>query len=596
MKRIGKTILVAVATACLISCDGLFDEVPTNKLSENTIWTSPQLLDEYILPWYDNMDNGFSTFVTTLMKGLGREYEPWFGDQITVSRSDWYTADYGNILKSSQQEITQRSRTQWLTYYTQVRSINNLLEHMDDIPEGEQKERLKGEAHFFRAYYYYLLLRNFGGPLLITRTFDPLHEDSAAVRFPRASFEETVNYIVSEAELATQWLSDVNTLDNTGRPTRGAALTLAGKAYFWASGEHFQNVPDSLPWLGFSDNRSIEMLRNAEKEYDKVRELGLYSLMPVEGNTREDIVSGYRQIFLTKNSQESIWEVQHADDGDFSDKNGHHLDQYAAAPSFSGTYCAYVPTQNHVDEYRMLNGKSIKDKDSGYDSRHPYEGRDYRFYANVLYDGAEWNGHVMDIHYTIDSTGTEIPGADLTKYGAEEKACVTKTGYYMAKFLNEKNRIDNDENYGSGQNCIIWRWAEILLDYAEIYYRTDRPDKAMEMLNQIRERIHMPLYSTVSWDDIMNERRVELAFEKTTYWDLLRYGTAEQVMTGKSNPLFGVKIVEQRDGSYTYKFDKVVNGRNTTTRYFRARQYFKPIAWGDVRFHGIAQNPEWIEM
>lgn len=595
MKRTARLLLQIGLALSAVSCNGLFDEVPTNKLSENIIWTNPQLLDEFVLPWYDNMDNGFSTLVTTIMKGLGREYEPWFGDQLTVGRSDWYTADYGNILKSSQQEITQRARTQWLTYYTQIRSINNLMENMDKIPEGTQKDRLKGEAHFFRAYYYYCLLRNFGGPLIITRTFDPLHEDADSTKFPRASFEETVDFIAREANEAAQWLAVTNSADNTGRPTQGAAYTLAGKAYFWASGEHFQNVADTLPWLGFSGDRSIEMLKKAEQEYDKVKNLGVYSLVPINGTTRDMIASDYRSIFLTKNSRESIWEVQHSDDGDYSYKNGHLLDKYAAAPYFGGTYCAYTPTQNHVDEYRMANGMKIDEPESGYDRNAPYEGRDYRFYANILYDGAVWNGHTMDIHYSVDSTGAEIPGADLIKYGTSTQAAVSKTGYYMAKFLNEAQKIDYDDTYASSQNCIIWRWAEILLDYAEIYYRTGRQDLATGMVNEIRQRVHMPEMAHAGWNDILNERRVELAFEKTTYWDLLRYGTAEQVMTGKTNPLYGIKIVVNRDGSVT-RSTKVVNGRNTTTRYFRARQYFKPIAWQDIKFHGIKQNPEWIEM
>lgn len=589
------TVATVLLAGCLSSCNSIFEDVPTNKLSENRIWSDPQLLDEYILPWYESMDNGFKTLAVTFMKGLGAEYEAWFTDQMTVSRTDWYTSDYGNILKSSQQDITQRARTQWLGYYNKIRSINNLLEHMDLISEGEQKERLKGEAHFFRAYYYYLLLRNYGGPLIITRTLNPLSEGSDATRYPRASFEQTVKFIVEEANLAAQYCPIENSAANVGRPTKGACYTLAGKACFWASGVHFQNVEESRPWLGFSDDRSQEMLLAAEKEYDKVKALNVYALMDIQGITRDEIVKGYRNIFLTKNSVESIWEVQVADDGDYSYKNGHLLDRYSASPQFGGTYCAYVPTQNHVDEYAMENGKGINEAGSGYDKNNPYVGRDPRFYANILYDGAQWRGSLMDIHTTVEADGTKVTGKDLTKYGASETAAVTKTGYYLAKFLNEKQSVDYDETYGSSQNCIIWRWAEILLDYAEIYYQTNRTDEARQMLNIIRNRVHMPAYASVTWENIMNERRVEMAFEKTTYWDLLRYGTAEKVMSGKTNKLQGINITYNSDGSVKYQI-KTVNGNTNATRYFRTMQYFKPIAWEDVKFHGIEQNPTWIEM
>lgn len=367
---------------------------------------------------------------------------------------------------------------------------------------------------------------------------------------------------------------------------------LKAKTYFWAAGEHFQN--QELGWLGFPDDRSLELLDKAAKEYDRVTATGQYDLIQLPGSTRNEVVEQYRNIFLTKNSIESIWEVQHDDDGNFSTANGHKLDRDASAPSFGGTNAAYNPTQNHVDEYRMENGKRITEQGSGYDKKNPYEGRDWRFYANILYDGAKWKGHTMDIHYTIVD-GNEVAGEDLTPYGTSTNASVTRTGYYMAKFLNERQNIDTDDTYASSQNCILWRYAELLLDYAEIDFKLGRPGDALEKVNRIRRRVKMPELTTVTWDDIRNERRVELAFEKTVYWDLLRWNEAERKMTGTTNPLQGVKIVYKADGSKTIT-NPTVNGRNTVVRYFRARQYYLPLDWDDVRYHGLEQNPEWVEM
>lgn len=119
----------------------------------------------------------------------------------------------------------------------------------------------------------------------------------------------------------------------------------------------------------------------------------------------------------------------------------------------------------------------------------------------------------MDIHYTVVD-GKEVAGEDLTKYGTSTSAAVTRTGYYMAKFLNERQVIDTDETYGSSQNCILWRFAELLLDYAEIDFKKGRIGDALDKVNQIRRRVKMPELKSVTWDDIVNERRVELAFEK----------------------------------------------------------------------------------
>ncbi len=590
-KFIKYIFLPALLASSMSSCHdgGLFRDVPNDKLSDETIWESPLLLDEYVLSWYRHCDSGFYTYVTTIMAGIGTEYEPWYGDQLTVGKSSWYQGDYGDILKSSQQRITKRGLTMWTTSYNEIASINKLLENAGSIAPGEQKTRLLGEAHFFRAYYYYKLLRIFGGPLLIDHTWNPLKNTE---KFERASYEKTVNFIAEEAELAYELLEKVNTPANAGRPTKGAALMLKAKTYQWAAGPKFQNAEKE--YLGFPDNRTEQMLDAAYAEYERIEELGVYSLIQINGTTQADVVKGYREIFLTKNSQESIFEIQHDDKGNFSNANGHKLDRDAAAPFFGGTTAAYNPTQNHVDEYRMANGKRITEAGSGYDKNNPYEGRDYRFYANVLYDGAMWNGHEMDIHYTTVN-GEQVKGVDLTIYGTSTTAAVTRTGYYMAKFLRENQTINTDDTYASSQNCILWRYAEMLLDMAEIDFRRGDTDKALDKVNQIRRRVKMPELESVTWDDIMNERRVELAFEKSTYWDFLRYGTAETMLTGTTNPLFGVKIVYSATGKKTIT-NPVVNGRNTVVRYFRERQYFYPIAWDDIRFHGIEQNPEWVEM
>lgn len=585
LKYIVPSLMLSIG---LSSCDDIFRDAPNDKLSPDVIWENEILLNGYVLPWYNGMDNGFSTLVTTIMAGLGSEYEPWYGDQLTVGKRSWYQTDYGNILKSQQSMMTTRGRTKWISAYTEIASINTLLENENKLVPGI-RDRVLGEAHFFRAYYYYKLLRMYGGTLLIDHVFDPLKK---AEKFPRASYEEMVRFIADEAEKASWLLPAKNNDDQVGRATRGAALMLKAKTFFWVAGAHFQNQEKS--YLGFPDDRSMEMLDSAAANYDRVMALNVYDLVQIPAGDRQSIVDAYRNIFLTKNTVESIWEVQHADDGDFHMANGHKLDRDAAPPSAGGTTAAYNPTQNHVDEYRMANGKRINEAGSGYDRNNPYDNRDVRFYANVLYDGAEWRGNIMDLHYeTVD--GAEVAGTDLTIYGSSNESGVTRTGYYMAKFLNQRQAIDNDPTYASSQNCILWRYAELLLDYAEIDFKKGRVNDALAKVNMIRERVHEPALTSVTWDDITNERRVELAFEKETYWDALRYNEAEKRMTGTSNPLYGVKIVYDANGNKKIT-NPVVNGRNTVVRYFRARQYYYPIPWDDIRYHEIEQNPEWVEM
>ncbi len=580
--------LICLCSFALTSCNGIFRDSPNDKLAEIMIWSDEKLLDEYTGSWYRHMDNGFSTLVSTMIKNNGEEFEPWFGDQITVGRRDWYQAGYGEILKGSETMISGRSRLIWQTAYEQIRSVNKLLAHTNELPLSI-RDRIVGEAHFFRAWYYYTLLRRYGGVMLVDRVFDPLVE---TVRFPRASYEEMVRFIAEEADAAAKLLPTAHENRHVGRVTKGAAYMLMGKTYFWAAGVKYQNV--EKPYLGFPDNRSEKMRELAAEAYDKVEALHTYDLMQATGGSTRDNALKYREIFLTKNSIESILEVQHNDNGDFLYEFGHRLDRDAAPPSMTGTNCAYNPTQNHVDEYRMANGKMIDDPDSGYDEDNPYENRDTRFYANILYDGAEWASRKMDLHYTIVD-GEETAGIDLTPYGTSTTASVTRTGYYMAKFLRESQQINTDETYASSQNYIIWRYAELLLDYAEIDWHAGRTGDALNKINRIRQRVGMPPLPSVTLEDILNERRVELAFEKTTYWDLLRLGIAEETMCGEDNPIYRVKIVIRTDGSKKYTYS-VVNGRNNNIRYFDSKQYFWPISWSDIRYHGVEQNPNWREV
>lgn len=571
-------------TISLTGCDDLFRDAPIDKMSEKDVWRNSMLLDEYVLPWYRNMNNGFSTYVPTtiaLVKSASRYYMPWFGDQIVPSKTDYYNAGYGDLLKSNTQEITSWAQVNWSNYYTQIQSINRLFQNQDEIADGSQKQRVLGEAHFFRAYYYFILWRQFGGVMLINEPLDPLQD---ARKYPRASYPEMVTDIINDAKEAARILPVEYESTDKGRITKGAALMLIAKTYQWASSEVFQNKEKS--YLGFIDDRSREMLDSAKIAYENLFALNYYQLVPITGTTQEAIKNEYRQIFLTKNSQESILEVQHSDDGNYDTGFGHKLDRDAAAPYFTGTTCAYTPTQNHVDEYGMREGMT-------YDPQNPYEGRDYRFYANILYDGTTYNGHVMDIHYTRNGN-EEVAGEDLTPYGTSTTAAVTRTGYYMGKFVNEQQQINNDEAYASSQDYIIWRYAEALLDYAEVMFRLGDTETALDKVNDIRQRVHMNKLTSLTWDQLVNERRVELAFEETTYWDIFRWGIAEEKLNGSSNPIKAMKIV-QMEGRPTQYTISNMDRFPQRVRIFQKMQYYLPIPWDEIRYHGVEQNPDWTE-
>ena len=179
------------------------------------------------------------------------------------SKNDYYNAGYGDLLKSNTKEITNWAQVQWSNYYTQIQSVNRLFVNQGEIAEGSQKQRILGEAHFFRAYYYYMLWRQFGGVMLIQEPLDPLNDSR---KYPRASYEEMVRAIVDDARAAATVLPLEYDATDEGRITQGAARMLVAKTFQWASSDVFQNQEKT--YLGFSDDRSHDMLDSARVAYE----------------------------------------------------------------------------------------------------------------------------------------------------------------------------------------------------------------------------------------------------------------------------------------------------------------------------------------
>ena len=104
----------------------------------------------------------------------------------------------------------------------------------------------------------------------------------------------------------------------------------------------------------------------------------------------------------------------------------------------------------------------------------------------------------------------------------------------------------------------------------------------------------MPSLTDITWDNIVNERRVEMAFEETTYWDLIRWGIAVERMNGSSNPIKAMRV-DVNNGTVKYTISNM-NRFPKRVRVFNKKQYYLPIPWSEIKYHGIKQNPEWTEM
>jgi hypothetical protein len=229
------------------------------------------------------------------------------------------------------------------------------------------------------------------------------------------------------------------------------------------------------------------------------------------------------------------------------------------------------PTQELVDSYEMLDGSKFEWTNPVH-AASPYTGRDKRLQASIIVDGSTFKGKVIRTAYLMPDDGL----------GLIER---TFTGYYIRKFLDETIPFEKLSFSGSSTSWKEIRLAEVLLNYAEAWNEANNgPDQSVyDAVNQVRN-IHGGLpdlpsglnYSQMK-DRIIQERKVELAFEGHRFWDLRRWKLAESTLNNKY--FHGMKITENGDGSKNYeRFELNMLPRQV----FLPKHYLMPINIGEL--------------
>ena len=253
------------------------------------------------------------------------------------------------------------------------------------------------------------------------------------------------------------------------------------------------------------------------------------------------------------------------------------------------TWGNYCPTQELVDQYCMANGKLITDPTSGYDPQKPYVGREKRFYDFIVYDGApyklDWMAKVDTIFTRIDAVH---PSKNQIDFASDD---VGNTAYYSKKKLNPDAPRGGS---ASGQNYIFYRYAMVLLNYAEAQNEAVGPDASVyNAVNLIRRRSNLQdvaagLDKTAMRAVIRRERRVELAYEGNRFFDIIRWKQAEIVMNVDKHAM---KITNSsptdNKGAWVYQ---VIPLNHPAT--FTANMYMNPIPQAVIDQNPkIKQNP-----
>ena len=523
----------------LTSCHDLLEKDPTDSYSETVAWSSESSLDMYVTYLYKPL-TGLSNFSSlSLTDG--------YTDLVKYGNGVPQTWSAHNKILLQQNTITSDNNpmSSW-GLYTDIFRENVFLRDAGIYGSKFNEDFLNtriAEIRFIRAVNYARMIRIFGGVILRDETNGVDSEGEKAKA--RATEAESWDFVLKDLEFAAKHLPKEWDSKWDGRLTKGAAYAYMCRTALFA--------------------KRWDIAITAA---DEIKKLNKYDLM-----------DEYKDVFKVSGNKEIIFSIAYK-----IPDMPHYFDRYFAPDGKQGIRRA-VPTSELVDSYDMADGTPFSW--SGSMAKDPYVGREPRFYASIIYNGATWKEKT--IYTYVDAENGFAAYRDNMNPGEKQ----TVTGYFIRKYLQENNTEFDDK--GSDQFWIEMRYAEVLLNLAEALAEQDyakNQDDALEALNEVRRRVDLPERTTQEAPDkdsfmklLRKERICELAFEGFRYWDLRRWRLAGEVIDGKQ--AHGTKITKKDDNSYTYE---QVSCDDNINRFFPERYYLLPIPVDELQNNPLCEN------
>jgi len=623
MRKVLNIIMGLLTIYSIASCKKDFlNQAPKSLYSESVVWSDPALVQTFVNNMYRGI--GYSTAINFMSS---------FVDE-TDFTPDWGTVDFNKSLLTPdripqwQDGNLHDNMLTWNSLYKQIRSCNIFFSKVGNVKfdntlyDGKtQKDRLKGEVFFWRANYYYYLTSMFGGVPIVTKVYGLTDKFDV----PRDTYENCIKFIAQDLDSAAYFLPNVQFQagDNRGRVTKGAALSLKSRVLLYAASDlHNPSKNTAIAvghpeLLGYTSDATTAHWQAAKDAAKAVMDLNIYSLYR---GTPDPTGKNYGDIFLLNNTTEDIftrffiskinegWDAYSP--GQFVGPNGYHC---------WGNNC---PLEEFVDSYEMADGTQFSWSNPTM-AANPYDNRDPRFYASILYEGASWRqrptdvvqydavnkiqvgqiGSMVGTTFTMGSIASNPASGVDSRQGQIENWNGCYTGYYMKKFIDPT--IDASFFH---QEC-PWRYiryTEVLLNYAEACIELGgaaNEAEAKKYMNMIRSRVGMPDITDVGAAlkaRYRNERKIELAFEEQRFFDVRRWMIGADAYTGSFMAQVhyivpaGTVITGYRkaDGS-TWGTPEVVKTALTPhARVWDNKCYFFPIMRDEMSKNAkLVQNP-----
>lgn len=411
--------------------------------------------------------------------------------------------------------------------WTRLKQINIFLAEIDKhgLPENV-RNRLKGEMYFWRGYQYFELLRLYGGVPLVLESQNPVgSEGNPELEVPRSSSSETLAQIVEDLDQAIALLPGrwVNATLDWGRVTSGGAAALKGRVLLtWAS-PLFNRNDDVARWeTAYQANLAAKTLLESNG-------YGLFNTGGFSNGTAWE-----NMWFKETDNMEGVltWTFNTVTSDQTQRNNGW---EQAARSRQQGGSGSVSPTKQIVDAFPMKDGKMPGDPSSAYtyDPKKFYKNRDPRFYKTFAYNGAVWpyggNSSYRQWTYSWHSNNT------TTTPNVYTEANPNSSGIYVRKATNPAASNTSGDFSFSGTDFMELRFAEVILNLAEAAIGSNKLSEGLDLIKKIRERAgleigdgHYGLADAAGNRDklfaaVLNERKVEFAYEGKRFWDLRRW-------------------------------------------------------------------------
>lgn len=611
----------------LNSCNTDFlNTEPEDRVSSSATWGDAALSEAFIFNVYSFLGYGgfeeqaLAAYTDEAMfTHAGRNINTFTEGSETPSNRAWMSSTY-----------------EWGQMYFAIREANVALANLPTatFDNEELKNQLMGEAYFLRAYYYQQLVRFYGGVPIIDKPYE-LNQDYSIAR---NTYEECVNFMVSDLDQAATLLDGREM--QAGRATKLAALALKSRILLYAASDLHDaaTAKAKSPTLsgygnielvainGGQDQRWLDAKNAAKAALDEAARVGVgYKLNLSAPVSPEDGRKNYISIAMGGQSAspdadpaassdlifertatplytvEDNWPLGGLHYGINNGPNGYH------------NWAGNTPIQQLVDDYEMMDGTKF-DWNNPEHKAHPYNNRDPRFYASVMYDGAGWKPRPSDVAdrdpadqiqtgYYDDGAGGLINGID-TRESPIENWNGSRTHYYTRKFIDPNPALADNQ---SSAQVIPWpfiRYTEVVLNYIEACLETGDEATARDWLNKIRFRAGMPAVSDAGTNLVnryRNERRIELSYEEHRYHDARRWMIpAETVGRGIKTINIIAKLKPGKSPLVPYRYDEsvydytysVVDNTENETRKWVDKMYYRPISRDEINRNALLiQNP-----